>query len=251
MKRILIQLARYIYHFGPIQGLVILTQTKLGGDLRIKVPGIPHRIFLRRQSSDLSGFRQLFMGTDMAFLNRLKEPKWIVDGGANIGLSAIQFKHKFRDAQVIAIEPDPDNVDILKRNLAPYSNIHYEQAGLWDKNSNLSISDPRNLGKWAMVVNEDPTGPVRGISIDYLLDKYGIEYIDLLKLDIETSEKVLFENHYSSWLPRVRMIMIELHDRYLPGCARSFFTAINHSLNNYEYFTVGEYTIIVNLDLAV
>ena len=41
-----------------------------------------------------------------------------------------------------------------------------------------------------------------------LLDKYNIKFVDILKLDIETSEKYLFTTNYEAWLPKVKTIII-------------------------------------------
>ena len=80
--------------------------------------------------------------------------------------------------------------------------------------------------------------------------EHQLTQIDILKIDIETSEKQLFSENYSEWLPKVKVIIIELHDRMDAGCAKSFFTAINNCYTNYTYSTLGENVIITNLDLA-
>ena len=82
------------------------------------------------------------------------------------------------------------------------------------------------------------------------MDKYGISHVDLLKIDIETSEKYVFSENFSSWLPFVKVIAVELHDHMLNGCSKTFFTAINETITDYEYSHSGEYTIIVNRTLT-
>ncbi len=91
----------------------------------------------------------------------------------------------------------------------------------------LKVYDKYNMGKWAMVVEETKTeGNVSAISINELLEKYQLDRIDILKVDIETSEKVVFSDNYEQWLPKTKMILIELHDWMEPACAQPFFNAI-------------------------
>jgi hypothetical protein len=52
------------------------------------------------------------------------------------------------------------------------------------------------------------------------------EKIDILKIDIEGSEKELFESDYETWLPKVTTLIIELHDRMREGSSLSFFRAL-------------------------
>ena len=65
---------------------------------------------------------------------------------------------------------------------------------------------------------------VQGVTIDMILQRYGIDRISLLKLDIEGAEREVFRN-CSSWIDKVDSLMIELHERMKPGCNRSFYTA--------------------------
>jgi len=51
-----------------------------------------------------------------------------------------------------------------------------------------------------------------------------LPHFDLLKVDIEGSEKSMFE-HCDAWIDRVRMIVVELHDRFMPGCQSAFESA--------------------------
>jgi hypothetical protein len=61
------------------------------------------------------------------------------------------------------------------------------------------------------------------IDIPTILDRVKSQYIDLLKIDIEGSERELYkEPDCHRWLPRVHNIAIELHDdirkaRFLTG----------------------------------
>ncbi|MEO6131031.1 MAG: FkbM family methyltransferase, partial [Saprospiraceae bacterium] len=212
---------KFLRAFGVRSGLELYLQFKLRRVQHLNLPGIVHAINLRKSSSDLNVFYQIFLDSNEDFLASISEPKVIIDGGANIGLNTIKLKSKFPKAKIICVEPDGDNFKCLEKNTMNYDNIYLENCGLWNKDIDLKISDKFGMGKWSMVVEEVPDhGNVRGITIQSLMNKYKLERIDLLKLDIETSEKQLFSENYSSWLPLVGTIVIELHDHLTEGCSK-------------------------------
>jgi hypothetical protein len=53
------------------------------------------------------------------------------------------------------------------------------------------------------------------------MEQCGIDYVDLLKVDIEGAEKEVFESS-SRWIDRVGAIAIELHDQLKSGCSSAF-----------------------------
>ena len=50
-------------------------------------------------------------------------PKIIFDIGANIGISAIYFSHRFPDAKIYAFEPIKENYQLLLENTAGLKNV--------------------------------------------------------------------------------------------------------------------------------
>ena len=250
MKHKIKVLLTLIQYFGVWHGLKLQLQLLIGATHSIKLPSYKFPFTLRKNTSDQSTFEQVFLNNEY-HLDFIKDPKVIIDGGANIGLFTIKMKKDFADAKIICIEPDPDNFETLQHNLKNYEAVYFENAGLWNKDTQLKVYDKYNCGKWGMVVEEDiQNGNIQALSIETLMKKHQLTQIDILKIDIETSEKQLFSDNYSNWLPKVKTIIIELHDRMDPGCAKSFFTAINNCYTNYKYSTLGENVIITNLDLV-
>jgi FkbM family methyltransferase len=154
-------------------------------------------------------------------------PAFIVDAGANIGLATLYFAWKYPQAQIAAIEPEPSNLELLRRNCADLPSVRIFPAALWSGRSDLFIADP-NSEKWNFSVTESRSaGPtVPAVTVGDILRECRFEHIDILKLDIEGAEKELFRAGWQEWLPKVRMIMIELHDRFVPGCSQAFYSAI-------------------------
>jgi len=48
----------------------------------------------------------------------------------------------------------------------------------------------------------------------------------ILKIDIEGAEKELFKANYKKWIDKVDVLIIELHDRFKPGCSATFYPVI-------------------------
>jgi len=194
---------------------------------------ILYPIKLRSGTSDIRTFEDVFFDRIYHF-NVGFTPQFILDCGANIGLSSIYFKNWFPDAFILAVEPEDSNYRLLEHNLSYYyPTVECLQRGVWNKNTKLSIKNPDG-DKWAFMVGEsDGSGneSVTSVTITDILNKYGREKIDILKIDIEGSELELFSDNYEYWLPRTQVIMIELHDNIRSGCGKSFFTA----LSNYNF----------------
>jgi FkbM family methyltransferase len=248
IKQWLSEFFRFTYRFGPVKGLFLFLRIKWVSQKNIRVPNIQHPVTLRRGTSDYGTFYQAIVHNQYKF-NYQVAPSVIIDGGANVGLASIAFKNMFPGATIIAIEPDPENFEQLNKNLQPYKNIHTVQAGLWNKKAHLKITDKYNEGKWGMVTEEIESaapGSLTTVTIDELMERFSLQRIDILKLDIETSERELFASGYEKWLPKVKVIVIELHDAMVKGTAMPFFKAIIQTFERYSFYQLGENTIIIN-----
>jgi FkbM family methyltransferase len=233
--------------FGTL-GLKLFDQYQFGNLEQVVLPDIKHPFTLRVNTSDIPVFDQVFLNQE--YNVKLITPKVVIDGGANIGLFALYIKNKYPEAKIICVEPDIENFDVLKKNISPYENIFCENCGLWNRDAKLKVYDKYEMGKWAMVVEEDAVnGNISAVSLKTLMQKYSIERIDVLKLDIETSEKQLFLDNYDYWLSKTKIIIIELHDWMEDGCAKPFFEAINKSYSKYKFTMIGENVVIENKDL--
>ncbi len=211
---------------------------------------LQHPYFIRLGTSDENVEEDIFEDyfPDFGFI-----PRTIIDAGANIGLRSIQFANKFRDAKIIAIEPDRSNFELLMRNTSVYPQITCLHGGLWNKETYLQITNPTGES-WAFTVEEVPPDDprtqteagqlVKSFSISGLMSTFQWTEIDLLKVDIEGSEKELFESNAEMWMNSVKAYMIEFHDRMKKGCAQSFFKALYETDKEYRLAMNGENIII-------
>ena len=232
------KLFRYIGCFGLVRGPLLFFFSGMwpparGMLCRATVPGSNIKVSLRLGSSDISVFNGIFRWLEYGW-DLERSPRTVVDGGAYIGLSAIYFTMRYPGVRVIAVEASESNFNLLVRNTSAFPNIEPVHAALWPQPGSLELTDP-GTGLWGLQVRD--AGPqdsvrqshdldsVRAITIPDILRDYRLDKIDLLKVDIEGSEKELF-GAPAPWLDQVDAICIELHDWFKAGCSRAFFSAV-------------------------
>lgn len=178
------------------------------------------------------------------------QPKLILDCGANIGCSAVYFANKYPEAQIYSVEPEINHRHLLKFNTVMYENIHVVESALWDKETFIRVED-KGFGDLAFMTFEttaDDPEALKTVTVPKLLADSGFEEIDLLKIDIEGAEKEVFSaDDVHDWLPKVKVLVIELHDRMKRGCSYEFFKA----MSEYRWFFAfnGENQIFIRENL--
>lgn len=237
LLNILIRVNSFISHIialGYQDGLkVYFFNGQKDGLLQLKLRKFPVPAYLRGNTSDFAVFKQIFFAKEYD-INFGIQPISILDCGANIGLASFYFKLKYPNAKIITVEPEQSNFELTKKNTASFKDMYYEQAGIWKQDAFLKISAGPLNEHWDFVVSEtteDDKNAIKGLSIPSIMKKYNLDEISVLKIDIEGSEKELFETGYEEWLPKVKILIVELHDRMKPGCSKAFYKAIS----NYDF----------------
>lgn len=203
-----------------------------------------HPLICRGGTSDIDVFKHIYVICEYACLNALREPRLILDCGANGGFSTAYLLHRFPSARVVAVEPDPGNFALLLKNTAPFGErCKPVRAGVWSKSCGLVFAEePFGDGReWARRVRE--AGPqevpaVAAVDVATLLLESGCERIALLKIDIEGSEAAVFDGSHVAWLDRVDNVIIELHGE---ECTRLYHAAVDAA--GFESRTVGGLTL--------
>lgn len=233
--------------FGWRDALRMYGRIKWGSNRLLRSDFYGTSFRLRPGTSDYSTFEHIFLQNQYDIQLPIT-PETILDAGANIGLSAVYFSHRFPNASIVAVEPDQDNFRILQENVSNHHQIQTLRAGVWSQETHLKITDA-NTGKNAFMVTETEATDafaLPALSPLTIMQRYGWHTIDLLKIDIEGSEKELFEHGYEDWLPKTKIILVELHDFMKPGCSKSVFKAI--SQYNFSFALQDENLIFTNLD---
>lgn len=150
--------------------------------LDLKDPGI---------SSDLlrDGIREPFLTESVQ--REIKEGDVVVDIGANIGYYALQEARLVGDSgKVYAIEPVPENAELLKRNieLNNCSNIEVFQlaVGAANKSDYIYVTNYRNTAAMIKTQSSIDKVPVQVTTLDKFLQ--GRRAPDLIRMDVEGYE---------------------------------------------------------------
>ena len=232
----MIKRLRYYYSRFGLNGVLSIIKAKFfpGNDLiQVKRKDIKFPFCLRYKTSDIPTYDQVFLQNEYDFIAS-PPPKTIIDAGANIGLASIYFANRYPEATIIAIEPELSNFELLSSNVKPYKNITPLNVALWNSNEKINLMDP-GLGKWGFMTQEDNSEEdkygdvchiVQGITVDKIIDDYGLDRISILKIDIEGAEREVFMDP-SRWLDKVDSLIVELHERMKPGCNRVFYNGTN------------------------
>jgi FkbM family methyltransferase len=208
--------------------------------------------------SDYSVFCQIFNKKEYEILINIYhlnilnfEKTIIIDAGANVGYTSIFFLNKLDNAKIFGIEPSKTNMEMYKKNiiLNDYSEnvIFYENAlcGVVNKKFNIDRSFRDGLD-WGLFTQEDEFGLIRGITLNQIIFENKLNYISILKIDIEGAERFIFkEDGDLEFLNITKIIALEIHDEF------NIRNTINEILykRNFVLIESGELTIGININL--
>lgn len=216
MRRLLLIPPRVVKLFrvlGPVQAIRFLGVWILGkAEFRARVRGSRTALLVRPRHTDINCLWQIFGGLDVK-LPGDAQPAFIIDGGANVGYASVYFANAYPNARVIAVEPEQGNVDVLRRNVAPYPQVEVVHGGIWSETARLKIQNP-DAPSWSFSMvsaSDEDQDAIAGYSIPDLMQRSGANRIGLLKLDVEGGERELFTNGLDRWIDLVDVVQLEIH----------------------------------------
>lgn len=214
------------------------------------------KMFLRDQNySDYEVFKQIFNDREYDIVLKIiklnpnfQKEKIIIDAGANVGYTSIFFSSYLESSKIYGIEPSSENLEIYEKNKkslkAPENVKIYHKALSEKSNSSFKIErDFRDKGDWAITTKEDNNGEIKSITIDEIIEENNLEYITLLKIDIEGAERFIFRKENNlSFLQKTQIIAIEIHDEF--QIREEIYNILR--INGFLLFESGETTIGLN-----
>jgi FkbM family methyltransferase len=163
----------------------------------------------------------------------------ILDIGACEGEDSMRYLRQFPTAKVLAFEPVPNNIQIIKQritgsekerftlspcavggkdgerrlHLSSGRPPHVADDG-WDYgNKSSSLLEPADLmSKIHNWIKFESTIPVDVISLPTIFARYALEYVNLIHLDVQGAELEILEGAVSI-LSRVQCVWLEVADR--------------------------------------
>lgn len=191
----------------------------------VSLPHLPRPLWGRRGSADAAAFDQVFLSQELELPLPGLAPAHILDLGANAGYASVAFAARWPHARILSLEPAGDNFALLRRNAEGWPSITALQAAAWPHPARVGIANPSGPTN-AYRLAEVREGGIPGYTVPQLMVRQGWRRLDLVRIDLEGAEADIFRQA-DVWLDRVGVLVIELHDRVVPGCAETFYRALH------------------------
>ncbi len=162
-----------------------------------------------------------------------KENPYIIDCGANMGLSILYFKKLYPKSKIICFEPDEKTFKILKKNTLEFSDsVELFKEAVWTEDSDLTFYSEGSLAGSTIVDFSNKNEKITVKAIDF--KKYLNKKIDFLKIDIEGAEnEVIFD--IKGHLDNVNKLFLEYHG--IIGETQNLGNILNLlTVNGFQYY---------------
>jgi FkbM family methyltransferase len=147
--------------------------------------------------------------TQIYAFNNTSEKPFIIDCGANMGLSVYFFATAYPIATIIAFEPEDAIYKVLEKNKNTFNlqNVTLHKKAVWDSETVLQFYTDNGMGGTVenKYSNQKPT-EIETLRLANFLEKK----VDMLKMDIEGAEYTVLQDCIP-FLKNVENIFIEYH----------------------------------------
>lgn len=190
-------------------------------------------------------FQEIFYKGEYSFTRRRESPT-ILDCGANIGIASLYFTQIAPLAKIYAFEPNPISYAILSKNQSVnnLSRLSTYNVALSDSTSEatLYLNSQSPSSTSASLVSKEMTSAknyvVKTMKLSDFLSKLNPDVIDLIKLDVEGSEEVVYDDLLTNgWIDKVECIYVDIHgnkekrEKFISKLRKNNFTCHNRSGN--------------------
>lgn len=201
---------------------------------KLTFKGKPFQVTLRTYSGDIAIFYEIFRNRVYQLPDECyKNANTIVDLGANTGLATLYFHHHCPNAFIYSVEPEESNFNMLLKNLKSgiiKQNIIPLHAAIDSEDGEASIQINVLRYNSSIIAADKNSAMVRTISMKTLCNRFSIERIDILKIDIEGTELRLFEGEIN-WLEKVKYLLIEFHSDVIKAFCMEILISKNFTMH--------------------
>lgn len=169
-------------------------------------------VYCRTPGSDINVFSDTFRAQYHLPPRDLRHVRKILDLGSNIGLTMAHFACLFPGANILGIELDAENVEICRRNIAPYSGrCRIIWGAAWNEPGELTYGGEEGWG-FRVTPGQASARVVNAYTMQALIDELGAP-VDYIKMDVEGAERELLKEP-EAWINSIRCMKVEVHEPY-------------------------------------
>lgn len=153
----------------------------------------------------------------------VKNPRTVIDIGANYGTYSFFFSKIYPKSKIIAFEPASSSYGILRRIVRRFNlkNVISVKRGLGDKEEKKEIILPKNYTIIAYVADkntkknkDDKSEDIEITTLDSFVKRNKISGIDLIKCDIEGFELSAFQGSKNVLKKFKPLVFVEIEQRH-------------------------------------
>ena len=184
-------------------------------DLDLKLSGFDVRV--QTFSSQLGAYADIFHLAEYeqvpGFASAAGEV--VIDAGANVGFFSLRHAPAVGPSgRVYAFEPNPAVFELLRRNVARngLDQVRCICAALSERPGTVRFAaEERATSSGHIAADGAPAIEVQALTLDELVEREGLERIDLLKLDVEGHEPHVIRGGLGKALAITRRVVMESH----------------------------------------
>ena len=140
----------------------------------------------------------------------LTEESWVIELGGFMGNWTKRIYDNYK-SNIIVIEPIEDFCNVIKRDLSSNEKIKIEQLGISTEPKDVMISHNGDASSQYLEQTSNQI-TIHCEPLEYFLDKYNVNKVDLMQVNVEGEEFPLFEHWLKSdILSKFKFIQIQFH----------------------------------------
>ena len=207
-----------------------LDGSKSSGNDTLRLNALEHPIEVRAGTPDIATIINNVIREEYGQSWLVSEPKTLLDAGAYIGDTTAYFLSRFSGLHAVALEPDPNNLALAERNLAPYG----ERANLINAALDGSAGRVRIDGAHDGAGISEQGVEVDALTVPDVMERMGWNELDVLKMDIEGAEVAVLDERANAWLGRVRSVILEPHGDEIEAKVRATLSGNGFRVERYR-----------------
>lgn len=173
---------------------------------------------LRTRSSDTNVFNDVWLSGvyDVPDFD-WKNVRTVLDIGAHVGVFSLYAVSKAPSAKVIAVEPEPSNLELLRKNVSLNhleNQIAVEAFGVAGKPGSLSLNVMPGRGECNSMYRQTEASYRIEVPVTTLTDlftRHAIDRCDILKMNCEGAEYEIFYSLPDEYFRRISCMLINYH----------------------------------------